>query len=304
VRIRQLPRAVRETVSLRYRALSAKVRYEIVRRSFWEGDPEPSLARPVSQMATHGQILSREYETWIARLNLPSIRHRKYWEYSFILQALENRGLLAAGKRGIGFGVGREPLPGYMAKQGCSVLATDAPTEIAEATGWRDSNQHADTASDLDEWNVCDPETLARQVTHRAVDMNAIPADLRDFDYTWSSCALEHLGSLDAGLRFVERSLDTLRPGGVAVHTTELNLSSDDRTIERGHTVIYRRRDIVAFMRRMSELGHTVRLNLNPGHQPLDHHIDLPPYVKDPHVKLLLERWITTSVGLLIEKKS
>ena len=33
-------------------------------------------------------------------------------------------------------------------------------------------------------------------------------------------------------------------PGGVGVHTTEYNLSSNERTVEQGPTVLYRRRDL------------------------------------------------------------
>ena len=51
--------------------------------------------------------------------------------------------------------------------------------------------------------------------------MNHLPDDLRGFDFTWSSCALEHLGTLAAGADFVVAQMDCLRPGGVAVHTTE-----------------------------------------------------------------------------------
>ena len=36
--------------------------------------------------------------------------HRKMWEWLFIAEALRERGMLAAGRRGVGFGVGQEPL--------------------------------------------------------------------------------------------------------------------------------------------------------------------------------------------------
>ena len=77
-----------------------------------------------------------------------------------------------------------------------------------------------------------------------------------------------------------------------------------DETAGRGHTVIYRRRDILGFVDRLRRKGIQLDLNLHPGRGPLDAHIDLPPYVKDPHVKLLLESWVTTSIGLAIRKPS
>ena len=49
--------------------------------------------------------------------------------------------------------------------------------------------------------------------------MNAVP-DIGRFDLIWSCCALEHLGSPEAGLKFVRHTLGLLEPGGVSVHTT------------------------------------------------------------------------------------
>ena len=54
-----------------------------------------------------------------------------------------------------------------------------------------------------------EPEAVVRAThtlidhAYREVDMRAIPTDLRGFDFAWSSCALEHLGSLGAGMAFV-----------------------------------------------------------------------------------------------------
>ena len=68
--------------------------------------------------------------------------------------------------------------------------------------------------------------------------MNAIPADLGRFDLIWSSCALEHLGSPKAGLEFVVRTLELLKPGGVSVHTTEIELTLRDDTADYGHLAV------------------------------------------------------------------
>ena len=62
--------------------------------------------------------------------------------------------------------------------------------------------------------DVVSDEVLERIVTARHVDMNEIPDDLGGFDLVWSSCALEHLGTPQAGLDFVMRTLDLLEPGG------------------------------------------------------------------------------------------
>ena len=146
-------------------------------------------------------------------------------------------------------------------------------------------------------------EALARAVEFRPVDMTRIPDDLTDYDFTWSSCALEHVGSIALGLNFIERSIACLKPGGIAVHTTELNLLSNDATIDHSGTVLFRRRDFEEIAARLVLQGHEVMpLNFVAGSTPLDDHIDVPPYSSNEHFKLLMSRYLTTSFGLIVRR--
>ena len=77
---------------------------------------------------------------------------------------------------------------------------------------------HSHHVADLNDRDLCDAEQFNRLVSFREIDMNAIPSDLRVFDFCWSLCAFEHLGSIRQGLAFVIISVALLRPGGVAVH--------------------------------------------------------------------------------------
>ena len=92
----------------------------------------------------------------------------------------------------------------------------------------------------------------------------------------------------------------TVKPGGVAVHTTEFNVSSDEATVEEGGTVIYRRRDIEALVADLRADGHRIDVDYDTGDQPDDRHVDLPPY-SDVHLKVELARYVVTSIGLIIE---
>ncbi len=116
--------------------------------------------------------------------------------------------------------------------------------------------------------------------------MNHLPDDLRGFDFTWSSCALEHLGTLAAGTDFVVAQMDCLRPGGVAVHTTEYLVSSDDSpaTVEEGGTVFYRRSDIADLVDELHRAGHAIDMDYTLGTTPDDVHIDVAPY-SDVHLR-------------------
>ena len=132
--------------------------------------------------------------------------------------------------------------------------------------------------------------------------MQAIPAAFQDYDFTWSACALEHLGSLANGHAFILDSLRTLRPGGVAVHTTELNVDNGGDTLDHAGTVLFRRRDIEAVFEQAGRLGYRCSVNWNLGAGRLDTYIDMPPYSPDEHLKLRIEPYVTTSIGLIFEK--
>jgi SAM-dependent methyltransferase len=172
--------------------------------------------------------------------------HCKSWEWAAITQALDERGMLRAGRRGGGFAVGREPLTSRFAAMGAEILATDLGDMTASAD-WSATGQHAAGLEALYWPKLIDREAFEARVRFLPQDMRALDAAaLGVFDFVWSSCSFEHLGNLEAGLRFVLDSMALLRPGGVAVHTTEFNLSSDDATVEAGTSVIYRRRDLAA----------------------------------------------------------
>ncbi len=227
--------------------------------------------------------------------------HRKQWEFVYIIRCIENAGLIAHGRRGLAFGVGREKLPSVFVAGGCKIQATDLPSEEADGH-WLKSNEHSNTLDNLVFPNIVDRDTLFANASFRAVNMNNIPADLTEFDFCWSSCALEHLGSLDCGLDFIRNSLRCLNPGGIAVHTTEFNLGSSSETLENGSCVVYRESDLLAFAQEMRTEGHEIVLNLNPGHEPADFMIDRDKNA-DIHLRLYVaNKILATSMGLCIKK--
>ncbi len=276
---------------------------------------ESSLLHPVSQLCTAGQFRTAVYEFWLNARNGPARLHRKEWEWNYILQALHCHAMLEPGKRGLGFAVGREPLVAAMAARGCRIMASDAPLALAERGSWVRTGQHATALQALNAEGICPGEDFAARASFRSVDMNDIPADLRDFDFLWSSCAMEHLGSLEHGVRFVEESMKCLRPGGVSVHTTEFNLSSNTATIETSEAAIYRKSDIEGLYLRLVEKGYEVApLNFSVGEQTEDFHVDLPPYFETIpagaagpiHLKLLWQdrdlSAVLTSIGLIVRR--
>lgn len=150
--------------------------------------------------------------------------------------------MLKDGERGLGFAVGTEPLPAYFASRGCNILATDLGSDGEQAEEWIATGQNADGNIEvLNRNNLCDKEVFENKVRYKNLDMNSIPDDIGEFDFCWSSCAIEHVGSLEKSKSFLKNMLKTLKPGGIAVHTTEFNLSSNEDTITEGDNVIFRK---------------------------------------------------------------
>ena len=268
-----------------------------------EDTPEPTLWAPESQACTQAQKEEPHYAYWCSEIRELPRMHRKQWEFCYILQALKTHDMLEPGRRGLGFGVGREPLAAVCAKNGASVLATDLEQEGAQQKGWVKTAQHAHNKASLNDRNICDPKAFDKLVDFRFMDMNAIDKDLEgQFDFVWSACAFEHLGSIMHGLEFVVNSVKCLKPGGVAVHTTEYNCSSDGDTLDNASTVLFRKRDFLLLEKRLKLMGAEMEFNFNLGQQPLDLHIDTAPFKPDDHLKLQIQRWVVTSFGLIIRK--
>lgn len=268
--------------------------------------PDEGVITLKSQACTQRQVESPAFRYWATCLREKSgSLHRKLWEWCFITQALYERGMLRPDHRGLGFAVGTEPLSALFAKLGCSVLASDLDPDRAGRAGWVGTNQHASSLMQLNSRSICPDDIFAKFVQFREVDMCAIPGDLRGFDFLWSSCAIEHLGSLQNGIDFVMNAMECLRPGGIAVHTTELNCDSDNQTIEFGSDVIYRKRDLIELADLLRTRGHLVEpFDFYLGETDADRYVDEPPYKGRTHLKLRIGQYASTSFGMIISKRT
>ena len=261
----------------------------------------PTLASPVSQMCTAAQFQEQAYLQTCRAMHVHPTLLRKQWEFAFIVKSLEDAGVIRGGARGLVFGVGREKLPAIFMARGCRITATDLPSDEGDGQ-WAGGPQHARSIDNIYYPNLVDRKTFDESIEFRPVNMNRIPDDLQGYDFCWSACALEHLGTLELGLDFIRNSLKCLRPGGVAVHTTEFNLGSASDTLEEGPAVVYRESDLTKFREEMVAAGHAMSLNLHPGNTPTDRMVDRDRN-SDIHLRLYVRHKIlATSVGLCIRK--
>lgn len=252
---------------------------------------------------------------WCAQLLTPVLFHRKLWELAYVLQALHEHGHLRAGARGLGFGCGQEPIPSYLASRGVAVTVTDLEADRAQAAGWAQTGQHAATLDQAFQPRMLDRARFDQLVDLKYVDMNFIPETLADYDFCWSICAFEHLGSIAQGLDFVENSLATLAPGGLAVHTTEFNINPAGSTIDNWPSVLFKREHLEELASRLRARGHRVApLDFDIGDKPMDRFIDLPPWGHDlpaelaqwhgesAHLKIAVDGFVSTCFGVIVQK--
>lgn len=229
--------------------------------------------------------------------------HRKSWEWSFICQALYERGMLVEGKSGLVCAVGKESLPSIFASMGCEILATDISGETEAGKLWENGKAHSNELKDLFYSNICSEEAFVKKVSFQPMDMNSLIDFGKKFDFVWSSCSLEHIGPKQKGIDFIFNSLNYLKEGGVAIHTTEFLIEEKEKSIEYPGSVLYSQKDIQEVVDRINKMdGFHCEIDFTRGNLPKDSVIDRAPYSKDGHLNLYIGDHSCTSIGLIIEK--
>ena len=292
------------------------------------GTLAPSFSPLVSQACSAEQFSHPEFLHWHQILHLAqdghlpfvgwstTVLHRKVWEWAFVFQVAKQYDLLRPGVTAVGFGVGNEPVPAVLASHGMHVVATDQAVEEStdwDTTGrWVDSGQLMTGLEGLYRPQLLPNNRFTELVETRRVNMNDVPPDLAPCDLVWSSCALEHLGSPEKGLQFAMASARLLAPGGVAVHTTELELTARLSTADWGHLACYRPEDIRYLAGRAQIEGFEMEANL---HVPMDgpedrmisllltHGPDLAT-IETVHLKVALFESVVTSFGIVLRRPS
>lgn len=263
-----------------------------------------------SHSCNRADFTTKWYKRWAKEL-LQDDAHReeydlhanKFWQNAVMTQLLHERGMLKKGKKAVGFGVGRERLPALFAKYGVQVMATDQDFQTTKADHWA-ARELATSAYSLNKLGICPRKQFAELVDYMPVDMTQVPEELHEqYDFLWSNCALGHLSSIPEGLRFIEESLRCLKPGGWAVHTTEVNVLSNRDTVVDGDTVIFRLKDLHELQARLLQKGYIMQpLRLTLGEMPEDKRISLSPQFGNDYSKIQFRDHLLTQVVLVVHK--
>lgn len=225
-------------------------------------------------------------------LNEPFRIHRKLWEFCSIADWFTKLDGYPHCKV-IGFGVGTEPLSAWFAEQGADVIVSDLPS-----AKWVDG-QNATSLSGIPTVGICNDARLSN-LSFAEIDMRCIPEEYTggEYDFSYSAGSFEHLGSIVNGLKFFCRQMRCLRPGGVAVHTTELLCSG--RQLNESDVVAFAPADLRRLAAMLSRQGdELLELDLESGTHADDLYIDAEPYSDEPHIKMELSGRVLTSICLV-----
>src|SRR5262245_7427336 len=187
-----------------------------------DGAPSPATDLPLNKICDRRDW---EHPAWRQALQDlgyvpdPARLHRKEWEFAQGVYGLRKLRCLSAAATALGLGAGTEPIIFFLASRLRRVVATDLYAGEF-------------SAHEADPRMLRDPEAFAPFSYHRdrlevrRMDATVIDYEPESFDLVFSFSSLEHFGTRRAQRACLAAMYRVLRPGGVAVLTTEVILNA------------------------------------------------------------------------------
>ncbi len=242
-----------------------------------------------SEVISEARFKEDNFFAWMNLLKEKPTLHNKQFQQYAIMEAANSVPIYDGTRRyAIGFGVGREPIPAALIQLGFDVIATDyLDGEIASQ--WKNTGELADNYEELNLRGIASAKEFAEHLRFRNLDMNILPAEYSNqFDFVWSSCSLGHIGGYQAGLDFIENSLKLLKPGGIALHTTELDASSFKDKYESSTLNFYKLKDLNEVIGRARAKGFSVsNIELPTKYRGVsEKYVVREPWAEKPHIRI------------------
>lgn len=146
------------------------------------------------------------------------VQHRKVWEWVQGVAALARLDRLTPSAHALGVATGHEPVIYWLANRVAQVYATDLYSGV-----FATNEASPDILHDPDKYA---PYTYPRERVH-FLPMSGTDICFGDetIDFVFSFCSIEHFGSRANSRRSLQEMARVLRPGGVAVVSTEVLLN-------------------------------------------------------------------------------
>lgn len=241
------------------------------------------------------------YKDILVELKERDRHHRKQWEFAYVAHQIKTKVLESNNTdlKAIVFGAGKERIVSYAAGLGVNVLASDYVDN--KTVNWGISNQLSRKKEDLYYDILLDKDTFDKNVTFENIDMrqiNHLPQNT--YDFVWSICSLEHVGSIDESIKFINNATNLLKPGGIAIHTTEFCIYKySDVDLTRGGTVFFQYNDL-SKIKGLDPENESNRFIISLGDFIT---IDRNPFRDYNHTYLQFAGFVATSIAFTIFKK-
>jgi SAM-dependent methyltransferase len=273
----------------------------------WQNDEINEIISELQKVNSFDYIYRKN---WEMKSNVVNNRktgfiHRKDWEWALGIIAMHRFGKLNKNMIAIGVGVGREEVLFYLANYLCHVHATD----LYDGRDWKNFAP-SDFPGNPKKYAPFSYREDALTVLRMDGTKLEFPSDIFDIAFSFSSIehfgGVNHSGSLKS-LREMER---VLKPGGIAVITTEYIIN------DKEHPEFFNRRTIYSdLVDRLEKLRLVEPLDLRITINTLDTVLDYPSAVywdtsnddefkkKHPLILIRVKDTLVTSIMLVFQKK-
>lgn len=157
--------------------------------------------------------------------------HRKQWEFTMIVHVLRSLGKLREDSVGLSMGGGKERVAYALARHVRQLVVTDL---YENKTSWECAR--TDNPDEFIRRNKPFPVDDAKLMALR-MDMRDLQFPDRTFDFCYSTCAVEHIGTESDFLAHFNEVARVLKDDGVYVFTTEVLFG--DPTIRDEHNYVF-----------------------------------------------------------------
>jgi len=266
----------------------------------------------MSKVCDAADFFSPEYIAVVKELKAVPALHRKQWEFAMIYLALKKQGMLDAGKTGLSMGSGKEVILYAIASKVKHLTATDLYSSGSQWDGAK--------AADPDEYIRMDKPIPVddSKLSALHMDMRSLAFEDTTFDFAYSACAFEHIGTDTDFLRHLDEVYRVLKDGGTYVMTTEFTFASKTVPIKNNYLFSAEHLGrLLADSRFTPEQHFDARITEQSANFPLPGRVDDLSYLGDhhfaetlvsagviPHVQVLYGKHPFTSCLFVLTKEA
>ena len=146
-------------------------------------------------------------------------QNRKAWEVGMVVHALDQLGAITPTAEILGIGAAKEETISLLSPHVKRVFATDIYLDKGAWTDWHGQELMIDAS------RFMAVPFNRRRVVWQHVDGRSLPYEDNSFDAIFSSSSFEHFGSENDIRQAISEACRVLKPGGVAVISTEFKIS-------------------------------------------------------------------------------